>query len=81
MEENKERIRNPQTVKRNERRRRLWEKANKNPLENSSLILFSKKARKILRRIRRHKKKAENIKKNAKSNFLGRRKRKKKRRI
>ena len=63
MEENKEIIRNPQTVKRNERRRRLWEKANKNPLENSSLILFSKKARKILRRIRRQKKKAEDIKK------------------
>jgi len=29
MEENKEIIRNPQTVKRNERRRRLWEKASR----------------------------------------------------
>ena len=81
MEENKEIIRKPQTIKRNERRKRLWEKANKNPLDNNSLILFSKRARKILRRIKKQKRKAEDIKKKTLNPTLSEEEKKKKRRI
>ena len=79
MEENKEIIRKPQTIKRNERRKRLWEKANKNPLDNNSLILFSKRARKILRRIKKQKRKAEDIKKKTLNSTLSEKEKEKRR--